>query len=232
MELLIQSNELKFGTEVFVFADNATAKSAFYKGISKSKFLFNLVLRLCKMEMDGQLFVHIIWIAGTRMIEQGTDGLSRGDLMHGVLAGANMLDFIPLNRSISTRHPDLALFLAEPMLDFFPPTFLNPDGWYSTAFEPGNYVWTPPPAAAVEGLEQLCDCKHVSPPECTLVCVPGTDDKSMAKKLGRIADMVFTVPVGSFAWPSFHHEPVIVGLIFSFLELQAMASQARQEQSG
>ncbi|KAL7579146.1 hypothetical protein ACA910_019170 [Epithemia clementina (nom. ined.)] len=217
MELLIQSNELKAATEVFVFTNNATAKSAFYKGTSKSKLLFNLVLRLRKMEMDGQLFVHIIWIAGTRMIEQGTDGLSRGDLMHGVLAGANMLDFIPLKKSISTRHPDLACFLAKPMLDFFPPTFLDPDGWYSTAFEPGNYVWTPSPTAALEALEQLCDCKHVRPQSAHLFACPALMTNRWWKNLGRIADIVFTVPVGSFAWPLFHHEPVIVGLIFPFL---------------
>ena len=39
-----------------------------------------------------------------RMIEQGTDGLSRGDLLEGVMKGQSMLDFIPLNESAIERH--------------------------------------------------------------------------------------------------------------------------------
>jgi hypothetical protein len=32
------------------------------------------------------------------MIEQGTDGLSRGDLFTGVMAGEDFLDYIPLDK--------------------------------------------------------------------------------------------------------------------------------------
>jgi hypothetical protein len=35
----------------------------------------------------GFIFIQFVWIAGTRMIWQGTDGLSRGDLTAGVMAG-------------------------------------------------------------------------------------------------------------------------------------------------
>ncbi|KAL7576166.1 hypothetical protein ACA910_004821 [Epithemia clementina (nom. ined.)] len=217
MEALVHSNELETGTEVFVFTDNSTAEAAFDKGTSKSKLLFDRVLRLRSLEMHGQIFVHVIWVAGTRMVEQGTDGLSRGDLMHGVLAGANMLEFVSLNKTIRSQHPYLADFLAEPMLGLFTPIFLDPDGWYSTAFKPGHYVWTPPPAAALEALEQLCDSKHVRPQGAHLFACPALMTNRWRKKLGRIADVVLTVTVGSFAWQSCHHEPVIVGLIFPFL---------------
>ncbi|KAL7556742.1 hypothetical protein ACA910_008079 [Epithemia clementina (nom. ined.)] len=197
MEALVCSNELETGTEVFVFTDNSTAEAAFYKGTSKSKLLFDLVLRLCNLEMTGQLFVHVIWVARTRMIEQGTDGLSCGDLMHGVLAGANMLEFVPLNKTIRTRHPYLIDFLAEPMSGLFTPIFLDPDGWYSTAFKPGHYVWTPPPAAALEALEQLCDSKHVRPqgahlrisdpflPNSKTITTPATQSESNRTQGGR-----------------------------------------------
>jgi hypothetical protein len=65
-------------TELFVFTDNAAAEGAFYKGNSPSRLLFELILRLRLIDMQGQLKLHVIHVAGSRMIEQGTDGLSRG----------------------------------------------------------------------------------------------------------------------------------------------------------
>jgi hypothetical protein len=44
--------------------------------------------------MDGKLFIHLIWVAGTRMIAQGTDGTSQGDLSNRVMSGKAMLDFV------------------------------------------------------------------------------------------------------------------------------------------
>ncbi|KAL7571472.1 hypothetical protein ACA910_019224 [Epithemia clementina (nom. ined.)] len=100
VESMVNEEEIPRGTELFIFTDNSTAESAFYCGTSKSKLLFELVLRLRKMEMHGVLFIHVIWVTGTQMIKQGTDGLSRGDLMNGVLSGQDMLTFVPLNRGV------------------------------------------------------------------------------------------------------------------------------------
>jgi hypothetical protein len=38
--------------EIFVFMDNLVAEAAFFKGTSSSILLFNLVLRLRKLEVD------------------------------------------------------------------------------------------------------------------------------------------------------------------------------------
>ncbi|KAL7571732.1 hypothetical protein ACA910_002831 [Epithemia clementina (nom. ined.)] len=160
MEVLMKENKFAKRTEVFIFTDNATAKAAFYKGTSKSKLLFQLVLRLCKLEMEGQLFIHIVWVAGTCMIAQGTDGLLQGDLTNGVLARQSMLNFVPLNKTVEERQPGFDQFLLESM-ELFSPKALAPNGWFDEAFKPGHFVWTPPPAAALEALEQLCDSKQI-----------------------------------------------------------------------
>jgi hypothetical protein len=73
--------------ELFVFTDNTTAESAFYKGTSSSRRLFELVLRLRKLQMHSGLTLHIIHVAGKRMIAQGTDALSRGCTTIGVMKG-------------------------------------------------------------------------------------------------------------------------------------------------
>ena len=71
--------------EVFLCADNAVAERAFYKGNSKSPLLFSLILRLRRLQMKANFKLHLIHVAGSRMIEQGTDGLSRGILYEGLL---------------------------------------------------------------------------------------------------------------------------------------------------
>jgi hypothetical protein len=64
-------------SELFVFTDNSAAEGAFYKGTSPSRRLFDLVLRLRALQMNGQLALHVIHVAGKRMIAQGTDALSQ-----------------------------------------------------------------------------------------------------------------------------------------------------------
>jgi hypothetical protein len=41
-----------FGAEVFIFTDNSTAEAVYYKGNSSLRKLFELMLRLRKLEMD------------------------------------------------------------------------------------------------------------------------------------------------------------------------------------
>ena len=66
-------------SEVFIFTDNSTAESTFFRGTSSSRTLFELILRLQFIHMHGEVIVHFIHVAGKRMIRQGTDGLSRGN---------------------------------------------------------------------------------------------------------------------------------------------------------
>ncbi|KAL7562522.1 hypothetical protein ACA910_008229 [Epithemia clementina (nom. ined.)] len=42
MEALVLNNKIEAGTEVFMFTDNSTAESPFYKGTSKSKYFSTL----------------------------------------------------------------------------------------------------------------------------------------------------------------------------------------------
>jgi hypothetical protein len=56
--------------------DNSTAKAAFWKGTSKSRLLFDLVLQLKELELDYDLCLHIIHVSGEKMIAVGTDSLS------------------------------------------------------------------------------------------------------------------------------------------------------------
>lgn len=75
LELMSRNGELQ-GTEWFMFTDNTMAESAYAKGSSSSKLLFELILRLQKLEMESGYKIHVSHVAGTRMTAQGSDSLS------------------------------------------------------------------------------------------------------------------------------------------------------------
>ena len=116
------------GSEVFIFTDNSTAEAAYFKGSSKSKLLFELILELRELEMNCKTRIHFVHVAGTRMIAQGSDGLSRGNVSEGVMRGTPMDAFIPLNESALERSETLKEWLnswAKGELEF-----LQPRDWF------------------------------------------------------------------------------------------------------
>jgi hypothetical protein len=115
--------------EVFLFTDNTTAEGCFYKGNSPSKLLFHLILRLRVLEMTGRIKLHVIHVSGSRMIAQGTDGLSRGGYGDGVMSGASMLSFVPLHFSALDRMPSLLPWIRTwcPDSTIMP---LTPEEWF------------------------------------------------------------------------------------------------------
>jgi hypothetical protein len=86
-----------FEHEVFVLTDNSAFEGAYYKGHSPSEKLNHIVFRLHKAEHDGGFILHVLHIVGKRMKATGVDGLSRGDLTEGVLAGVDPFSSLLFN---------------------------------------------------------------------------------------------------------------------------------------
>jgi hypothetical protein len=103
-------NYLKDG-KLWLFLDNSMAQSCFYKRWSTSKLTHKLVLRLRMAEIWHGFVLHVVHVVGMQMITQGTDGLSRGSFMEGVLTGKNMLSFVDLSLSAVQQHPKVLEFL-------------------------------------------------------------------------------------------------------------------------
>jgi hypothetical protein len=95
------------GSELWMFTDNSTAESCFYNGGSLSELLHELVLRLRKIELDHGFILHVVHVSGMRMIAQGTDGLSKGLFLEGVMAGRDMLLYVDLAKGAIMRQPKL-----------------------------------------------------------------------------------------------------------------------------
>ena len=83
--------------ELFVFVENLVLESVLYKGNSNIPLLFEILLYLHQVQMKGELILHVVHIVGTRMIDPGIDGLSRGNNLGGIMRGLEPLKFLPLN---------------------------------------------------------------------------------------------------------------------------------------
>jgi len=224
-------------SEVFMFTDNTTAEAAFYKGNTPSRRLFKLVLRLRQLEMHGGLLLQVMHIAGTRMMAQGTDGLSRGDVCESVMAGQAMLHYIPLHLSALDRQPRLLPWIQEwsgcPSL-----SPLTPEEWYDKGHGHcgGQYtarglwmpeeitqnwlLWVPPPSAASAALEELLISRHKRTHLNHIMVIPRLATASWRKKLFKVSDLVFEVPPGKRSfWPAHEHEPLVISLTLRFCSL-------------
>ena len=233
LEVMATDGALR-GTELFLFTDNSTAESAFDKGSSSSRLLFELVLKLRNLEMNEACKIHLSHVSGKRMIAQGSDGLSRGNLAEGVMRGAAMKGFIPINETAFDRSPSLRKWLDEWTQSEC--TFLDPEGWFTTGQEvvedswevnsegqkwpvtnPGSFVWSPPPVAGGIALEELRRSRHKSDRSTHVVVIPRLFTTEWRKQLHKAADLVLTLPAGHPAWPADMYEPLTIAISFPFV---------------
>ncbi len=225
------------GLEIFVFTDNSTAERAFFKGTSKSESLHDLVLRLRLLETAAGCKIHMVHVAGTRMIAQGADGLSRGNLTEGVMGGWDMGDFVPLHLNAMERSASLESWIRS-WFDAGRKTkseLLEPEGWFERGhdiiggdknvddmwipkYQNGCYIWSPPPAAAEVALEQLRQARHKRQSSCHVFVCPRLMTPYWAKHLNRSADLITVIPPGTDFWPSEMHEPLILACYLPFLK--------------
>ena len=233
------SDGLLNGTEVFLFTDNSTLEAAFFNGSSTSKKLFELVLRIRKLEMNFMVKVHLCHVSGERMKAQGTDGLSRGNLNIGVMAGKSMLDFVPLHETALERSASLKPWLQSWLGN--EAEFLQPKEWFTRGHDHsigqwetnldfdhglkmefpvikgGFMVWAPSPCTADVAVEELRKARHKRQISQHLFVVPRLMTPLWRKQLYKAADLVVTIPCGHQAWPVNMFEPLTVAFIFPFL---------------
>ena len=112
------------------------------------------------------------------MKAQGSDGLSRGNLNVGVMAGTAMLDFVPTHLNVFERSatllPWIKTWTGSDILEFLTPEKwftrghdlqsnkweFNVDGLKMPTVKSGFFVWLPAPAAAETTIEELRKARH------------------------------------------------------------------------
>jgi len=76
-------------------------------------FIEHILEALPKGTDDRICVACTVHIAGTRMSEEGSDGLSQGCLSEGVMHGVKMSEFIPLHLTAFKRSPALEPWLRD-----------------------------------------------------------------------------------------------------------------------
>ena len=205
-------------TELWLFTDNTTAESCFVKGSSTSKLLHGLILRLRKVEMEYGVTLFLVHCAGTRMIEQGTDGLSRGTLLEGVLSGKDMLSFINIAKTALERHP-LVLDYIKSWAGKGRLIPLTPEEWFIEGHgivggdKDGNgiwipkhakngqtYLWMPPSVIADVALEECMKAVHKRTDAVHIFVVPRLFSPRWTRAFHKLCDFHFAMPVGYCKW--------------------------------
>ena len=225
------------GGELWIFTDNSTAESVAHKGGSTSPKLHELVVRLRLAELNYGFTLYVVHVAGTRMIAQGTDGLSRGSFLEGVVAGSQMLSFIDLALSATVRAPGVIEFVkswVEPVLGGL--KLLSPEEWFveghgivggkkdargvwipTHAGGGKAYLWSPPPVIADVALEECLKAVHKRTDSFHIFVIPRLFTLRWMRLLYKLSDFVFHIQPGSRFWPSDMHEPLFVGISLPLL---------------
>ena len=219
------------GKEVWLFTDNSTAETAFYKGTSSSPELHYMVVELRALSIECNFTLRIVHIAGTRMIQIGVDGLSRGEMQLGALED-KIFNQIPLHLSPMERSPSLQNWLASWLGtedDAF--SVAAPTDWFHAAQQAGEtslpqitktWVWDLPPAAAIHALEELGVARLKRHDVLRgVVLVPCLMRPEWYRRFARIVDVYFIVPAGAIPeWPANMHEALTIGLYLPLLRHQ------------
>jgi hypothetical protein len=210
LEELVEDGTLE-GCEVFIFTENLTAESAFFKGNSSSEHLYDLVLRLQELGMKGNLVLHMIHVAGTRMQEEGADGESQGDHLTGAMNGTSVLSYVPLHRDALSLEPGVKDWLKKNWdLNRGELSFLTPKDWYAHGRTPQNCVWAPAPAAADAAAEQMARRIHQHPNSCHIFVAPRLMTARWRRRVGKLSDFDLEIGPGSSVWPQARHEPLLI----------------------
>ena len=202
--------------EVFLFTDNLVFESCYYKGHSVSEKLSDIIFRLHKAQRDGGLQLHVIHVAGTRMKAWGVDGLSRGDLMEGMMAGKDALSFIPLAEGANERSGGAVRGWVDSWWGDWcgaPLTEVDKDHWFILNKVSGPRLWMPPPAAMATVMEVFNEDRVAHPWNPHVFVVPRLMTHQWQKSLRKAADVVFTVQVGDHFWGRVQHEPLIIVVV-------------------
>jgi hypothetical protein len=218
---------------VYFFTDNSTVEACLYKGNSSSVKLFKLMVRMRKLEMTHNAKIVVSHVSGKRMIKEGADGASRGQLREGVTDGECMLSFIPLDEDPLDRTPKLKSWIKSWAGDSA--EFLAPDDWFERGHDhkggstdargfwtpriaKGTFVWTPPPGAAGAALEELRKARLKRQRSTHIIVCPKLLTPEWLKQLYKVSDLVLSVPAGAADyWPSEMCEPLILGFVLPFI---------------
>ena len=220
------------GCLVILAVDSATVESCLYKGNSKSKRLFELVLRFRIMELHSCARFIVSRVSGESVKAQGTDGVSRGNLQEEVSLGQQMISFCPWHLSALERNDKLKAWfhswLGQDLECLEPEDWFvrghdirggnkGNDGFWRPNIVKGTYLWAPPPAAAAVCLEELRKARIKRQDSLHVVAIPRLMTPVWLKQLFKTADVIVQIKPKHEFWSPNQFEPLTLAICFPYL---------------
>ena len=227
IEVLVKEGEIQ-GQEVFLlvlFTENSTFEFTYYKGYSSSWKLSAIILRLYQAIRDGDLILHVIHMAGTRMKAWGVEGLSRGDLLEGMISGEDPFSFIPLAEGANERlQGKVGAWVRSWWKDLdrktpwgeMPLTEVTKDNLFDLDTVEGPQLWMPPPAAMETIMEVFNEDRMAHHCRAHIFVVPRLMTHLWRKQLGKDSDVLMNIAAGDYFWDKFQHKPLMLIIVLPF----------------
>jgi hypothetical protein len=166
------------------------------------------------------------------MIAQGTEGLSRGSFLEGVLAGRDMLAFVDVLLPAIRQHPGVIEFVqswVEPVIGRG--RMLKEEEWFVKghgiiegrkdahriwipmhAKNRRAYIWSPPPIIADVALEECMKAVHKRMGAFHVFLIPRLYSSLWSRMFHKLSDLVFQLSPGLRHWPDTMHKPLFIGI--------------------
>lgn len=189
-ELNIGGKRVK-GRLLLYFTDNMVTYDVFRKGSSSSTSLWILLLKIKLLELQLQCVVQVIHVPGTTMVEQGTDGLSRGVDMQA-LGAHRSNSLIPLLWRAATPTRELLQWALSILPPCYPPdaslTFQTDlSNWTKTPMVNECVLWCPSPSFARQAFLQAMSIWVEIPTTCGhIFLVP----RILQRQYGRLSKFI------------------------------------------
>ena len=220
-----------YNSTVIIATDNTTVEGVYYKGNSKSKTLYDLVVRLRTLELTQGLRLYVTHVAGERMKSQGTDGLSCGHTKEGVCIGETMSKYCPWGMSPCSRSSTwtswLKTWLPEGQVltpnDWFTKGhdhnggYVDPQGFWRLHIKKQTHIWDIPPAAGDAAVEELRKARLKRQNSTHVFLIPKLFTHLWQKQLLKACDILIKIPPGHPFWSHDQFEPLFIGICFPFL---------------
>ena len=212
-------NRVLDGTVVYGFTDNAVSASVVNRGTSSSPALMRLVRGIRAYESLLGCHVIAVWVPGTEIIRQGTDGLSRQSHDEGALApnAAAPIEFSPIDRAAPA--PEEALLDAVAAAFPSPPARLaDPASWVEAEHPSQPVILTPPPSLARQAIDQVLRWAAARPYETAAAVILPNDYASSWSRLTRYFHRVYFARAGHGGRPADAEGTMAVLLILPHLD--------------
>ena len=161
------------------------------RGSSKSTPLWTLILKIKLLELELQCVLQVIHVPGTTMIQQGTDGLSRGVEMQAL--GSHKSDsLVPILWRAASPTPCLLQWVLSTIPPCYPPNtswIFQTDfsDWTRSSMLNKSVFWCPSPSFARHAILQALSIWVESPTSCGhIFLVP----RILQREFGRLSKFV------------------------------------------